>query len=201
MNADSLRKVLDLEKQRAYADTAVFGGLDKFLRNVSAGSVESVKSPRLLARFHRLFKVDYAAMKKQQRLEWVQDLFKFLDYTAGKDNAVAPPPKRPAEPAPKKKAPVKVKKVSPSEEGVQAALDAPITVVKGISTALSTRFGKLGVKTVRDLLYYFPHRHLDYSKLKVISQLIEGEEQTIVANVWQGQETRQGGRRRAGARA
>ncbi len=41
--------------------------------------------------------------------------------------------------------------------------------------ALAAKFGKLGVKTVRDLLYYFPHRHLDYSKLKLISQLVEGE--------------------------
>ena len=48
---------------------------------------------------------------------------------------------------------------------------------------------------MRDLLYFFPHRHLDYSKLKFISQLAEGEEQTIVANVWQAQETRPGGRR------
>jgi ATP-dependent DNA helicase RecG len=48
---------------------------------------------------------------------------------------------------------------------------------------------------VRDLLYFFPHRHLDYSKLKSISQLAEGEEQTIIANVWQAQETRPGGRR------
>ena len=51
------------------------------------------------------------------------------------------------------------------------------------------------MKTVRDLLYYFPHRHLDYSQLKLISQLTEGEEQTIIANVWQAQETRPGGRR------
>jgi ATP-dependent DNA helicase RecG len=51
------------------------------------------------------------------------------------------------------------------------------------------------VKTIRDLLYFFPHRHLDYSQRKYISQLTEGEEQTIIANVWQAGETRLGGRR------
>jgi len=60
---------------------------------------------------------------------------------------------------------------------------------------LATKFGKLGVKTVRDLLYFFPHRHLDYSQRKFISQLTEGEEETIIANVWQAQEARLGGRR------
>ena len=66
---------------------------------------------------------------------------------------------------------------------------------QGYQYRLAAKFGKLGVKTVRDLLYFFPHRHLDYSQLKFISQLAEGEEQTIVANVWQAQETRLGGRR------
>jgi ATP-dependent DNA helicase RecG len=51
------------------------------------------------------------------------------------------------------------------------------------------------VTTIRDLLYFFPHRHLDYSQRKFISQLTEGEEQTIIANVWQAHEIRPGGRR------
>jgi ATP-dependent DNA helicase RecG len=196
MNAESLRKVLDLEKQRGYTDTAVFGGLDKFLHNWSAGALESVKTPRLLGKFQKLFKASYTAMTKEQRLEWTKDVLKFLDDMACKENIAAPPPKSPVPSTPKKKAPVKVKKTSvPPAAGGQAALDAPITVVKGISTGLSAKFGKLGIKTVRELLYYFPHRHLDYSKLKLISQLVEGEEQTIVANVWQAQETRPGGRR------
>ena len=195
MNAESLHKVLDLEKQRNYMDTAVFGGLDKFLCNWSAGALESVKTPRLLARFQKLFKSGYAAMTIEQRQEWTRDVLKFLDEMAGKDNIATPPPNRIAPSAAKKKASVKVKKNSPPAAEGQASLDVPITVIKGISTALSARFDKLGVKTVRDLLYYFPHRHLDYSKLKLISQLAEGEEQTIIANVWQAQETRPGGRR------
>jgi ATP-dependent DNA helicase RecG len=48
---------------------------------------------------------------------------------------------------------------------------------------------------VRDLLYFFPHRHLDYSQVKFISQLSEGEEQTIIANVWEARVTRLGYRR------
>ncbi|UCD54552.1 MAG: DEAD/DEAH box helicase, partial [Dehalococcoidia bacterium] len=60
---------------------------------------------------------------------------------------------------------------------------------------MAARFKKLGVNTVRDLLYFFPHRHLDYSQRKTISQLTQGDEQTIIANVWQTQEIRLGGRR------
>ena len=194
MNADSLRKVLNLEKQRGYADTAVFGGLDKFLVNWSAKAVESVTNPRRLVKFHKLFKGSYAAMSPEQRAAWAKGVFSFLDE---KENVKAASVKSREATPPKKKAPPAVKKASPAADA--KALDAPVTVVKGMGPALAAKFGKLGVKTVRDLLYYFPHRHLDYSKLKKISELMEGEEQTIVANVWEAKETRPGGRRSAEA--
>jgi ATP-dependent DNA helicase RecG len=193
MNTDSLRKILDLEKQRDYADTSVFGGLDKFLHNWSTQAVASVVNQALLRRFHRLFNSSYTSMSREQRRQWISDVLSFLDDMENKDNAKASSAVGKVQPSVKKKPPVKVKKPAISAGG--QSLDSPVTVVKGISTALSARFGKLGVKTVRDLLYFFPHRHLDYSKLKFISQLTEGEEQTIVANVWQAQETRPGGRR------
>jgi ATP-dependent DNA helicase RecG len=198
MNTESLRKILASEKQRSYNDTAVFGGLDKFIHNWSASAVEAVKNPRLLGRFQKLFKISYAVMSSEQRTMWVQDVLKFLDEIESKDNVPPTPPKTSAPSTTKKKAASKPKPTA-SSTAVQSTLDAPITVVKGISTTLASRFGNLGVKTVRDLLYFFPHRHLDYSKLKTISQLVEGEEQTIVANVWQAQETRPGGRRSAEA--
>ncbi len=193
MNAESLRKILDLEKQRGYADTAVFGGLDKFLRNWSAQAVESLGKPRLLSRFNRLFKISYADMAPQQRSDWVKDVLGFLDDMESKGSVPEKHVAKPPVDKPRKKPAVKAKKASAPPAG--AGLDAPVTVVRGISNTLSTKFGKLGVKTVRDLLYFFPHRHLDYSKMKLISQLVEGEEQTIVANVWQAQETKLGGRR------
>jgi ATP-dependent DNA helicase RecG len=194
MNAESLRKILTLEKQHGYNNTAVFGGLDRFLQNWSASAVEAVKNPRLLGRFQKLFQTNYATMSSEQRAPWAQDVLKFLEDIESKDNVALPSKKQALSPIKKKASP----KISPPVSG-QASLDAPITVVKGISTTLASRFGKLGVKTVRDLLYFFPHRHLDYSKLKPISELTEGEEQTIIANVWQANETRPGGRRSAEA--
>ncbi|MFH1646120.1 MAG: ATP-dependent DNA helicase RecG [Chloroflexota bacterium] len=190
MNADSLRKVLDLERQRDYADIAVFGGLDKFLRNWSGQAAESVTSPALLRRFRKLFAPGYATLTPPQRREWAQDVLAFLDEMEKGPAAVSPAPRTVTV---KKPAP-KVKKSTPAT-GAGSGLDSPVTIVKGISTSLAGKFGKMGVRTVRDLLYFFPHRHLDYSRLKFISQLAEGEEQTIVANVWQAQESRPGGRR------
>jgi ATP-dependent DNA helicase RecG len=194
MNADSLRKVLELEKQRGYADAAVFGGLDKFLNNWSAQAVETVTAPRRLARFNKLFKVSYSAMSPEKREAWTKDVFNFLDEKEPKPKSAL---KSKTAPPSRKKSPPPVKKIEPTTNAT--AIDAPVTAVKGMGPNLAVKFKKLGVQTVRDLLYYFPHRHLDYSKLKQISQLVEGEEQTIIANVWQAQETRPGGRRSAEA--
>jgi len=193
INAEPLRKILELEQKRGYVDSAVFGGLDKFLRNWSGQTVESITGPHLLSRFRHLFNISYASLTKEQRREWVNGVLDFLADAEGKSGGEAELPAESTESSIGiKSSPIAHR---PSARISGSGLDSPITVIKGISSSLETKFGKLGVKTVRDLLYFFPHRHLDYSQLKFISQLAEGEEQTIVANVWQAQETRLGGRR------
>ena len=78
-------------------------------------------------------------------------------------------------------------------------LDAPVTIIKGINEATQKKFAKLGVNTVRDLLYFFPHRHLDYSKRAHINSLQVGQENTIIANVWEARAVQLGTRRSAEA--
>jgi len=63
-------------------------------------------------------------------------------------------------------------------------LNAPITVMAGISTGYAEKFAKLGVKTIRDLLFLLPRRYDDYRSLKPINRLEYGDEVTIIASVW-----------------
>lgn len=191
INVEPLRKVLQLEQEKGYADSAVIGGLDKLLYRWASQAVASLTGSHLLNRFHQLnlTNSDYASLTKQQRKQWIDEVFQFLSEAErgkgerGKPKA-APATRRPSSGAKKQK-----------KAAVAQSLDSPITVVRGISSSMAARFKKLGVSTVRDLLYFFPHRHLDYSQRKSISQLADGEEQTIIANVWQVQEIRLGGRR------
>ncbi len=143
-----------------------------------------------MAQFHRLRLINssYESLTTEQRNEWVKEVLAFLteleypDRERGKvglrQTLTQPVTK------PKRQKSVNLK-----------SIDSPITVVKGISLSLATKFSKLEVITVRDLLYFFPNRHIDYSQRKYISQLAEGEEETIIANVWQAQEVYLGGRR------
>jgi len=195
VNAESLRKVFELEQKKGYVDSAVIGGLDRFLHNWAGQALESITSPHLLSRFHKLHLADsgYASLTKQQRKVWITGVLDFLAEAESGDRGEAEPIKKSA--VSKLRVKSKPATPKPSSKASGYGLDSPIVVIKGISSSLAAKFGKLGVKTVRALLYFFPHRHIDYSQIKYISQLSEGEEQTIVANVWQAQETRLGGRR------
>jgi ATP-dependent DNA helicase RecG len=193
MNAEPLRKVLELEARKGYQDTAVFGGLDRFLGRWAAEAAAAITSRQLLRHFNELglAKANYAIMTPEQRREWGTRVLDFISGTgqppAGKKKsepaAVAKKASRPA---------AKPKAISPS---AATYLEQPITQLKGISTGIAAKFGKLGVSTLRDLLHFFPRRHLDYSRLKTISQLTEGDEETIIANVWQARLVMLGRRR------
>ncbi len=197
MNAESLRKILELEVQRDYSDKAVLGGLDKFLSSWSASIKRSLNSNTLAESLDKLHlsAPDYASLSKKERLRWVSSVLDLLTESKSPQvriNKSIPKSQQekkstsPSNTEPKSKA-----KKLPSAESV----DSPITTIKGINTNLNTRFRRLGVKTIRDLLYYFPRRHLDFSQRKFISQLTEGKEETIVANVWQARLVNLGGRR------
>ncbi|HJW83234.1 MAG TPA: ATP-dependent DNA helicase RecG, partial [Anaerolineae bacterium] len=66
-----------------------------------------------------------------------------------------------------------------------AHLDSPVTAIPGIGPANADKFARLGVKTIRDLLFLLPRRHDDFSALKPINRLEYGEEVTVIGSVWE----------------
>lgn len=187
----SLRKILELEQKKGYSNSAVFGGLDKFFRQWANKTSEAITDRTLLTKFQKLHLIDskYASLTLKQRQEWTKNI---LDFVSDFENSKTTSPKSIADIAVKSpKTPVKprINKIIFSQ-----SLDAPITTVKGISSNLAGKFGKLGVKNIRDLLHFFPSRHIDYSQIKTVTQLREGEE-TIIANVWEAKISMPGGRR------
>ncbi|NLE08678.1 MAG: ATP-dependent DNA helicase RecG [Dehalococcoidales bacterium] len=191
-DAESLRKILKLEADKGYRDSAVIGGLDSFLRNWAGSVAQSITSPTTLKRVRKLSRqgTGYSAMTAAERKECIESILAFVADLERISREEQKPKPAPA-PATKQTA----VRTAPAKKTETLSLDSPVTVVKGISTTLSARFNKMGMHTVRDLLYYFPNRHIDYSKTKSISQLTEGNVETIVANVWEARETRPGGRR------
>jgi len=161
---DRLRKVLELERSKGYRDQAVMGGLDKLLRNLEPAD------PGLAA----LLSQSYSSMAATERSEWIESVLRQLngaDPEGQPQNGTEPVREETPPPAPR--------------PDIDRHLDARITTIRGISSSLASKFEKLGVSTVRQLIYFFPRRHIDYSRTKPVSELVEGPDQTVVANVWE----------------
>lgn len=54
-------------------------------------------------------------------------------------------------------------------------LDSPVTDIKGVGSEVAKKLAVLGVKTVRDLIDYYPRRYDDYSDVKLINQIRPGQ--------------------------
>ena len=63
------------------------------------------------------------------------------------------------------------------------ALNAALTVLQGVGPRNATTLEKLGLFTLRDMLYNFPRRYDDYSELKPIKSLWYGEQVTVIGSV------------------
>ena len=64
-------------------------------------------------------------------------------------------------------------------------LSADVTAVPGVGPSVATRLHSLGIRTVRDLLFYFPREHRDYSKLEKIANIPLGEVSTTLGMIWE----------------
>lgn len=62
-------------------------------------------------------------------------------------------------------------------------LDMPINYLKGVGPARAEMFRRMGIITVRDLLWHIPHRYEDATTVAPISTLQPGMEATIVGEV------------------
>ncbi|MBI4332895.1 MAG: ATP-dependent DNA helicase RecG [Chloroflexi bacterium] len=219
MDIDRLRKVLEHEARLGFDDRAVIGGLEAFIRNWLKDTGQLARNPSLALDRFLPVNSSYAAMDKKGRQEWVgwvMDLLEELEAPAALAAAAASAAPRAGSPttaAGSSAAPVAIapeiplnpplkKGERPLQRGrvtgaptEKSPLDYPITVLKGIHDKVEAKFAKLGVKTVRDALYFFPRRHLDYSQLAPISSLKPGQEQTVIATVWEARVVKLGNMR------
>ena len=62
-------------------------------------------------------------------------------------------------------------------------LDTLVTKLNRVGDVLGKKLKRLGIETVRDLLFYFPFRYEDFSQIKKIKDLKDGEEVTIRVKV------------------
>ena len=97
-----------------------------------------------------------------------------------------PPPRLPRPPLPTKRpaaATSRPRRVPPPPKGV--TLDSPLEQAGGIHATYLRSLKRLGLRTIRDLLYHFPRRYDDFTSLRPIAALRYGCTETIIATVQQ----------------
>ncbi len=203
LRLDSFRKILNLEEGRGFKDTAVVGGLDRFVERhaLALTAIAGDDDPS------GLVGVPYRDLTPSQRKKWVNNwLVRLADVespsapveegTGEGEPPIAPTPsdrEREGNP-PLSEGPPKGPPLRPVPVPGGINPDSPVDRLWGVDTKLSGRLLKLGVVTIRDLLYLLPRRHDDFSVFSSIADLVPGEEQTIVATVWEARETTLGQR-------
>ncbi len=174
---ERLRKVLELERRKGWADNATVSGLDRYLAALRARDNLPSTSPVIQA-IQNLPGGGYRGLGTSQRRVWIEEALAAVGGTS-----------------PKRRRPTAPPRTVRSAEEPPGGIEAPVTTLKGVRPALAGRLEKLGVRTVRELLLFFPRRHNDYARLRNIGELTPGEEETVRARVWSAHERRLGRRK------
>ncbi|MDO9348260.1 MAG: ATP-dependent DNA helicase RecG [Anaerolineales bacterium] len=209
---EKLRKFFRLEYDNGYQDRAVIGGFVKILDLWQAEARNESVPEEILQAVAACLR-GYHDLTPEARAEALKTLWKQIqEQTATRREAqpdaspasspepsaaasgltLQPAPARRERPAPQPSRPAS----PPGPEKGRAdlhpggrtnqtpiALNASLTVLAGIGQSHARDLARLGLRTLGDMLYYFPRRYDDYSQLKPIHRLNYGDEVTVIGTV------------------
>ena len=191
---ETLRKILKLEAEDyKFQDKAVAGGLARYAGtwhkqalqvygDAAEAWVEDV-TQRLRA---------YSTLQPEGRQEAMRLLQEVLD--AAPAAQAAKPAQKPGRASVLPSASPSVTRQRTPPEVSGRGVDASVKLLPGVGGKRAQLLEKLGVRTIRELLFFYPRRYEDYSQLKTISRLQYGERVSVIATVWEagGRQTRSG---------
>ncbi len=195
----ALANILRLEQRKGLDDTAVIGGLDAFLQRWWDDIGAALGS-----------RVSYAEMSAAERRQWSAETLAKIERkspsprgvigdrrSAGAPLRDAPTPSdvsvsAAAKPKPPNRRKQQPRKSSRKVNTTPIRLNDEVVRLAGVNARTKRKLDNLGIKTVEDLIYHFPHRHDDFTNIRDIAQLVPGENQTVLATVWEVRETGRG---------
>ena len=196
----TFRNILELERANGFNNRTVIGGMDDFVRlwaESMSGYVDRASENR------QLLRPGYARMTSSQRSEWVQSWLQRLKAEAVESAPVAeeavpeesgPAPSRSARSSP-------ARSRAAAEPASPVTLDSPVSALKRVNPKTAGQLARLEINTVRDLLYHFPHRHIDYTRRAKVSELWPGQDLTVVGRITEAKEIPLGRTRRKATEA
>ncbi len=224
---ETLVKILKLEQETGFRNTAVIGGLGSFAGNWERDARQQAKRPEHHLLIDELVELlrDYDS---KDSAETRHDAIKYMldritgriqpertappdgplpqeagdqgpDATArppvssagqvtGRDEeGQTPPPTSREEPARRRSLPPRRARrpaLSPEEAAAKlAALQTPVMALHRVGEKMAEKLNRLGINTVGDLLFTFPRRYDDYTRMRTLNRLVPGETVTVVAAI------------------
>jgi ATP-dependent DNA helicase RecG len=182
-----LGKVLAEEQRRDCDNQAVEGGLEQFLEYWSARANGAVHIPavREVLTLLQDYDIEVVAVRRERvtrALPMLRALFREmqgqpLQPAPSEQLSTASPPPRSTRS--RKKQPERPK----LNEEDAIPLDTPVQEIPDIRRNVALAFKRLGIKTVADMLYHFPHRYDDYSSQQRIAGLMASSTETVVGTI------------------
>ena len=163
--------ILELEKSRGFDNATVIGGIDEYIQSWKSdilkllGSTSSVK---------KILGESYSGLQTQNRRCWVNNWLSLI------------------EPIVNNREDSRTTKRKQNLTTKTHSIDSPVTILKGVDSKTAIKLKRIGVITVRDILYLFPRRHSNYSQVSKIADVRPGQEITINATVWESSQIRLG---------
>ncbi len=77
---------------------------------------------------------------------------------------------------------IEAPKIIPAEKTDNPS-EVDVVYVKGVGPKVANLLNKLGIFTAKDLIFYFPKRHIDYSSRTLIKNLKEGQDCTVIGEI------------------
>ncbi|PJF42852.1 MAG: DNA helicase RecG [Phototrophicales bacterium] len=69
-----------------------------------------------------------------------------------------------------------------------AALELPVTKLKGVGTNRAEQLARLGINTIGDLLFHWPRRYDDYTRMPILRRLTPDQQVTVIGTIRSVQE-------------
>ena len=184
--AKTLVSVLTLEGKRGFNNSAVVGGgIDAMWSNLD-------RVAPLVRNLPPLNGGRYASLTSDERKSWATAAYRRLNAPKRKSaETVSPRPPQKPKAQPQN---TRIQTERPQRQvQPRTGIDAPVATLRYLHPATKQALQSLGLHTVRDVLWHFPLRMIDYTQQSNIADLIPGEEATIVGDVVDSQVNRFGG--------
>ena len=181
---NDLERIL-VNEQKKCDDHLVIGGLEKFINNFKIQQQQAERAERVAQALQ-----GYSTAAPEARHEMIARALAILRREDAPENVEPRETMPPPEPLDEFEDEDEEEETAAKQARPRAAVpvpgngvDAPVMRLQNVGPAHAKKLLKLGIATVGDLLYHFPRRYDDYSKLKTISQLVYGEEVTLLVTV------------------